>query len=103
MSRRLDSLRLRLRALFRRARVENEMNDELAFHLEREIEKRLAAGMSREEARLAALRSFGGVEQVREEVRAARGASCARIPALPRSPSSPWHWASALPPPCSAW
>lgn len=73
MSRRADSLRLRLRALFRRSRVESEMNDELAFHLEHEIEKHMAAGMSREAARLAAMRAFGGVEQMKEATRDARG------------------------------
>ena len=69
----LNGLRLRLRALFRRAEVELELDEELRFHLEKEVEQNLARGMSPEEARLAALRSFGGVERVKEESRDVRG------------------------------
>src|ERR1043166_6841330 len=61
------------RALFRNARLEGEMDDELRFHLEKQIEDNIAGGMTREEARSAALRSFGGVEQIKEECRDARG------------------------------
>ncbi len=64
---------LRLRALFRKDRVDQELSEELAFHLEKQIEQNIAAGMSREEARYAALHSFGGVEQVKEECRDAWG------------------------------
>ena len=53
--------------------MERELDEELRFHLEKEIEQNLARGMSPEEARLAALRSFGGVEQVKEESRDVRG------------------------------
>jgi predicted permease len=63
----------RLRALFRKEELDQELSDELAFHLEKQIEQNLAAGMSAEEARYAALRSFGGVEQVKEECRDAWG------------------------------
>ncbi|HET9529615.1 MAG TPA: ABC transporter permease, partial [Blastocatellia bacterium] len=59
----------RTRALWRRERLEQEMNRELRFHLEMEIEKNLRSGMSREEARLAAIRRFGGVERVKEDCR----------------------------------
>jgi predicted permease len=69
----LDQIPLRLRSLFRKERVEQEMDDELRFHLERQIEENLKAGMSLEEARYAALRKFGGVEQVKEECRDAWG------------------------------
>jgi putative ABC transport system permease protein len=69
----LDRLRLRLRALFLRSRVENELDEELRFHLEREIKENVARGMSPEEARYAAIRSFGGVERVKEESRDVRG------------------------------
>ena len=65
-------LSLRLRSLFRRNRVEYELDDEMRFHLERQIAANRAAGMSPEEARYAALRSFGGVEQMKEECRDAR-------------------------------
>lgn len=60
MSRIFFKLKLRLRALFRKDELERELDDELRFHLEKEIEQNIARGMSREEARLAALRSFGG-------------------------------------------
>jgi putative ABC transport system permease protein len=59
--------RLRLRSLFWRERLGRELGDELRFHLEQAVREKVAAGMSREEARDAALRDFGGVEQVREE------------------------------------
>ncbi len=63
----------RLRTLFRKEDLDQQLSDELAFHLEKQIEQNLAAGMSAEEARYAALRSFGGVEQVKEECRDAWG------------------------------
>ncbi|HET9530985.1 MAG TPA: permease prefix domain 1-containing protein, partial [Blastocatellia bacterium] len=59
--------------MFRKAEMERELDDELRFHLEKEVEQNLARGMSPEEARLAALRSFGGVERVKEESRDVRG------------------------------
>lgn len=70
---RLATIGHRLRALFRARSVESELDEELRFHLEREIEINVAKGMSREEARLAALRSFGGIEQVKEQCRDERG------------------------------
>src|SRR5690349_9411333 len=60
---------LRLRSLFRRNAVEQDLADELRYHLERQIEANLAKGMSAEEARYAALRAMGGVEQQKEECR----------------------------------
>src|SRR5262245_28177782 len=69
----LKKLRLRLRTLFFKSRMENELEEEVKFHLEKEIEQNLARGMTPEEARLAALRSFGGVERVKEESRDVRG------------------------------
>src|ERR1051325_9396799 len=69
----LSRLRLGLRALFRKTEMERELDEELRFHLEKEVEQNLARGMSPEEARLAALRSFGGVERVKEESRDVRG------------------------------
>jgi predicted permease len=69
----LNRLRLRLRALLHGGEMERELDEELRFHLDKEIEQNLGRGMRPEEARLAALRSFGGVEQVKEESRDARG------------------------------
>jgi putative ABC transport system permease protein len=53
--------------------MERELNEELRYHMDREIEQNLRDGMSPEEARYAALRTFGGLEQAREECREARG------------------------------
>src|SRR5215475_15389732 len=69
----LNKLRLRLRALFFKSKMEDELRAELQFHLEREIEENIISGMTPEEARSAAIRSFGGVERVKEESRDARG------------------------------
>jgi predicted permease len=63
----------RLRALFRKEELDRELSQEMTFHLEKQIELNVAAGMSAEEARYAALRSFGGVEQTKEECRDAWG------------------------------
>jgi putative ABC transport system permease protein len=65
----LKSTSHRIRSLFRKNVLERELDQELRFHLERQITKNVAAGMSREEARRTALREFGGVEQVKEECR----------------------------------
>ena len=65
----LYKLPLRFRSLFKRRRVEQELSDELRFHLEKLTEENVAKGMTREEARYAALRELGGVEQIKEECR----------------------------------
>lgn len=65
--------RLRLRSLFLRAHVEQDLDEELRYHMDRQIDENIAAGMSREEARHAALRSIGGLTQRREECRDMRG------------------------------
>jgi len=56
-----------------RDRRESDLSEELQLHLERETERLQATGLSREEARLQARRLFGGVEQIKEEARDARG------------------------------
>jgi hypothetical protein len=68
-----QKLTRRGRALFRKGRVEQELDEELCFHLERQIEENIATGLSPQEARYAALRSFGGVEQTKEACRDLRG------------------------------
>jgi macrolide transport system ATP-binding/permease protein len=70
-------LRLRLRSLFSRARVEQELDEELRYHLERQIEENTAAGMNSADARRAALRSMAGLEQRKEECRDVRGLNLA--------------------------
>jgi putative ABC transport system permease protein len=59
----------RFRSLFRKGRLEREMEKELRFHLEMEAEKNIGRGMNEEEARLAAQRSFGGIDQTKEAYR----------------------------------
>jgi predicted permease len=60
---------LRLRSLFRRAQVEQELDEELRYHIDRQIEENIAKGTTEEEARYAALRAIGGVERRKEECR----------------------------------
>jgi putative ABC transport system permease protein len=69
----LDILRLRVRSLVRREQLDAELDRELRAHLDLQIEENLARGMSPAEARRAALSTFGGVENVREQARDARG------------------------------
>jgi putative ABC transport system permease protein len=69
----LKKMKLRLRAIFFKPRMENELQAELQFHIEREVEQNILRGMTPEEAHLAALRSFGGVQRVKEESRDERG------------------------------
>src|SRR6266540_4363364 len=60
---------LRLRSIFRRRRVERELDEELQFHLERKVEEGIAEGLSPDEARCRAMRAMGGLEQRKEEMR----------------------------------
>src|SRR5215469_13746767 len=69
----LKELAHSLSSIFRRRQEEQQLDEELQFHLERQIEQNLAAGMPPKEARYAALRLFGGVQQIQEECREARG------------------------------
>jgi hypothetical protein len=71
----LADLLYRLRTIFRRKTVEEELDDELRFHFEREVEKQMNSGLVREEALRRARLSFGGLDQVKEECRQARGVS----------------------------
>src|SRR5213080_2331464 len=73
LSQLLSDIRYRLRALFSRASVEQELDDELRFHIEREAEKYERQGMSHEPALRRARLAFGGVEQVKEASRDMRG------------------------------
>jgi putative ABC transport system permease protein len=63
----------RVRGLFLKRKLEQELEDEIRAHLEMQTEDNLRQGMSADEARLAALRKFGGVEQVKENYRERRG------------------------------
>src|SRR5579864_720283 len=65
----LEKLSHRIRSLFRKDAVEQELDQELEFHVERQTAENIVAGMTAEEARRAARREIGGVEQVKEECR----------------------------------
>ena len=69
----LTKLRHNWRALFRRDESEQQLDAELRYHMERQIEQNLKNGMNEEEARYAAMKSFGNVDLSREECRDARG------------------------------
>jgi putative ABC transport system permease protein len=69
----LRSTSNRLHNLFRKNSVERQADQELRFHLEREVAQHISRGMSPEEARRGALLEFGGLEQFKEECREARG------------------------------
>lgn len=67
------SIRLQFSSLLRRSQTEADLSDELQDYLEQQTERHCARGLSPEEARLAALREAGGIEQVKEKCRDARG------------------------------
>jgi predicted permease len=69
----LRDLFLRIRALVARRRVERELDEELAFHIERETQKHIAAGLSPVDARARALARFGPVPLAADQCRDARG------------------------------
>ena len=63
----------RLRAFFRKETLDREMSEEMRLHIELQTELNRAAGMNPDEARYAALRQFGGLEQIKEQARDVRG------------------------------
>ena len=69
----LADIVFRLRSLFRRNHVEEELDDELHFHFEHQVEKYIRSGLTREQALRRARLLFGGMDQVKEECREARG------------------------------
>jgi predicted permease len=69
----LSDLIYRLRALFCRKSVEDELQEELQYHLEREAEKYRQAGATPEQAMRRARLALGGLEQARQQCREARG------------------------------
>src|SRR6185436_16962337 len=64
--------RLRLRSILRGSRVEQELDEELQFHLDHKIEEGIANGLSPKAARNAAMRAMDGLAQRKEEVRDTR-------------------------------
>src|SRR5262245_18069197 len=69
----LSRLMTALRALLRRTQVERDLDEELRHHIEQQTEQNVRLGMNLEEARDAARKAFGGVEQAKERSRDARG------------------------------
>src|SRR5215510_13458278 len=63
---------LRLRSIFRRGRVERDLDEELQYHLDKKIEESLSRGLDPAEARNVALRAMDGLTQRKEECRDAR-------------------------------
>ncbi|HEY2169481.1 MAG TPA: ABC transporter permease, partial [Candidatus Angelobacter sp.] len=58
-----------IRRLLVRRQSDADLCEELAFHIQAEVQKNLALGMSHEEARRQALIAFGGIQQTRESLR----------------------------------
>src|SRR5689334_19779911 len=69
----LSDVLYRLRALFRHKNVEEELEDELQFHFERAVAKGVGEGLTHDEAARQARILIGGLDQVKEECRNARG------------------------------
>lgn len=76
--RRLNDFLFRLRALFAPGKMERELDEEMAFHVEMETRKNVRAGMSEEDARRQARRDFGGVTRQKERARESWGVTAAR-------------------------
>ena len=68
-----DLIRLRLRTLLRGQRVDDELNEELQFHLEQQIAENIAGGLAHDHARREALRRLEGLDGPKEACRDARG------------------------------
>ena len=107
----------RIRGLFGKRITDTELDLEFRAHIELLTEDNIRKGMSPEEARYAARREFGGLEQTKELYRDRRGLPfleaflqdvhygvrmLCKNPVSPRSPYSLWPSASAQTPPCSA-
>ena len=69
----LRDLRFRLRALVRRGRAEDDLDEELRFHLERTVEQHVARGLSPREARRRARLDFGPLDAVKDDCRQSWG------------------------------
>src|SRR5262252_6764065 len=65
----LTDLILRLRALFKPVAVDREIDDELRFHIDRQVDALERSGVDHDEAVRQARLQFGGLDQVKEEYR----------------------------------
>ena len=66
------NFRFILKSLFRKSKLDTDMAEEMRQHLENRQQSYIDAGMSPDEARYAAQRAFGGVEQLKEIAREQR-------------------------------
>ena len=64
---------LRFRSLFRRNVVEQELDEELQYHIEQQTAENVRQGMAPRDARTAAVRALGNIEFRKEQVRDTRG------------------------------
>lgn len=71
----LSDLLFRLRAILRRGRMEDELDEELRFHFDHQVDLYLQQDLTEEEARRRARLALGGLDQAKEECRDARGVS----------------------------
>src|SRR5215831_15899868 len=69
----LSKLKTRIRTLLHKSEMERELDEELRYHIEQQTEQNISLGINPEEARSAALKGFGGVEQSKERSRDSRG------------------------------
>jgi putative ABC transport system permease protein len=67
------SLRFKIKALFRRMKLDADMAEEMRAHVERRTEANLTAGMSPADARYEAAKAFGHLDSLKEAARDARG------------------------------
>jgi predicted permease len=79
----------RFGTLFRRRKLDAALEEELHAHIDLATEENIARGMTRQQARIAALRSFGGVTQTREAYRNQRGLPMLEV--LTRDLSYAWR------------
>src|ERR1043166_2371691 len=68
-----SDLRYRLRALVRRDAIERDLDDELRFHLDHEIDKHVRAGLPRADAVRRARLDFGGLSRIKDDTRDSHG------------------------------
>ena len=68
-----ESIKDRMRTLFRGRREDTELDAEIAFHLDMETDKLVRRGLTRAEARRRAMIAFGGVDRFTEKTRDERG------------------------------
>jgi hypothetical protein len=68
-----NDLFLRLRSLFKRDAIERDLDDELRFHLEKQVDAYMRSGLSKADAVRRARIEFGVLEQIKDEHRDARG------------------------------